>query len=156
MVPLPLWRCPGALVRIYALNVLKTVPVSWSAESATRQLDYLMTMPSRIRWWRMNHDMAVRIEAARSTAREEDVERAVIKSLGLPLEPPVGWKDPAHPGQRTPWLPAKLQCSIGRSSKAGSTGGARTACHRPLSADVRFPCGLSAFELLYPGRLAQR
>lgn len=63
-----------------------------------RQLDYLMTMSSRIRPWRMNRDMAVRIEAARSTTREEDVERAVIKSMGLPLEPPVGWKDPAHPG----------------------------------------------------------
>jgi hypothetical protein len=42
--------------------------------------------------------MAVRIEAARSTDREEDVERAVIKSVGLPLEPPVDWKDPLHPG----------------------------------------------------------
>ncbi len=63
-----------------------------------RQLDYLMTMSSRIRWWHMNHDMAVRIEAARSTDREEDVERAVIKSLGLPPEPPVNWKDPVYPG----------------------------------------------------------
>ncbi len=63
-----------------------------------RRLDYLMTMSSRIRWWRMNTDMAVRIEAARSTDREEDVERAVIKSLGLPPEPPVDWKDPVHPG----------------------------------------------------------
>lgn len=63
-----------------------------------RQLDYLMTMSSRIRWWRLNHDMAVRIEAARSTAREEDVERAVVKSLGLPLEPPADWKDPVYPG----------------------------------------------------------
>jgi hypothetical protein len=63
-----------------------------------RRLDYLMTMSSRISWWRMNHDMAVRIEAARSTDREEDVERAVITSLGLPPEPPVNWKDPLHPG----------------------------------------------------------
>lgn len=64
-----------------------------------RRLDYLMTMSSRSpRWWRMNHDMGVRIEAARSTDREEDVERAVIMSLGLPLEPPVDWKDPVHPG----------------------------------------------------------
>ncbi|MFZ0497546.1 MAG: hypothetical protein WAU49_04735 [Steroidobacteraceae bacterium] len=44
-----------------------------------RQLDYLMTMSSRIRWWHMNHDMAVLIEAARSTDREEDVERAAIE-----------------------------------------------------------------------------
>lgn len=63
-----------------------------------RRLDYLMTMSSRIRWWRMNTDMAVRIGAARSTDREEDVERAVIQSLGLPPEPPVDWKDPVHPG----------------------------------------------------------
>lgn len=64
-----------------------------------RRLDYLMTMSSRVpRWWRMNHDMAIRIEAARRTDREEDVERAVIKSLGLPPEAPVDWKDPVHPG----------------------------------------------------------
>jgi len=63
-----------------------------------RQLDYLLTMSSRLRWWRLNHDMAVRIEAARSTAREEDAERAVVKSMGLPLEPPGDWKDPVHPG----------------------------------------------------------
>jgi hypothetical protein len=63
-----------------------------------RRLDYLMTMSSRIRWWHMNRDMAVRIDAARSTDREEDVERAVMKSLGLPPEPPADWKDPVHPG----------------------------------------------------------
>jgi hypothetical protein len=63
-----------------------------------RRLDYLMMMSSRIRSRRMNHDMAVRIEAARSTDREVDVERAVIKSLGLPPEPPADWKDPVHPG----------------------------------------------------------
>jgi hypothetical protein len=63
-----------------------------------RRLDYLITMSSRIRWWRMDHDMAVLIEAARGTDREEDVARAVIKSLGLPPEPPVDWKDPMDPG----------------------------------------------------------
>jgi hypothetical protein len=63
-----------------------------------RQLDYLMTTSGRLRWGRLNHDMAVRIEAARSTAREEDVARVVVKSMGLPLEPPLGWKDPLHPG----------------------------------------------------------
>ncbi|HEV2271026.1 MAG TPA: hypothetical protein VGR92_16355 [Steroidobacteraceae bacterium] len=63
-----------------------------------RRLDYLITESSRIRWWRRNHDMAVLIEAARSTDREEDVARAIIKSLGLPPEPPVGWKDSVHPG----------------------------------------------------------
>jgi hypothetical protein len=65
-----------------------------------RQLDYLMSMSSRIRWWRLDHDMNVRIEAARSTAREEDVARAVVKSLGLPLEPPVDWRDPRYPGYK--------------------------------------------------------
>lgn len=63
-----------------------------------RQLDYLMTTSSRIRWWSMNHDWAIRIEAARSTAREEEVARAVIRSQRLPLEPPAAWKDPMHPG----------------------------------------------------------
>jgi hypothetical protein len=61
-----------------------------------RRLDYLLTMSSRIRWWRMNRDMAVRIEAARKSDREEDVELAMIKSLGLPPEPPIDWKDTLH------------------------------------------------------------
>lgn len=63
-----------------------------------RRLDYLLTMSSRIRWWRMNRDMAVRIDAARKTEREEDVELAMIKSFGLPAEPPMDWKDTLHPG----------------------------------------------------------
>lgn len=63
-----------------------------------RRLDYLMTMSSRIRWWRMNRDMAVRIDAARKTDREEDVELAMIKSFGLPPEPPTDWKDTLHSG----------------------------------------------------------
>lgn len=63
-----------------------------------RRLDYLMTMSSRIRWWRMSRDMTVRIEAARKSDREEDVELAVIQSLGLPPEPPVDWKDTLHSG----------------------------------------------------------
>jgi hypothetical protein len=63
-----------------------------------RRLDYLLTTSSRIRWWRMNRDMAVRIEAARKTDREEDVELAMIKSFGLPPEPPMDWKDTLHPG----------------------------------------------------------
>ena len=61
-----------------------------------RRLDYLMTMSSRIRWWRTNRDMAVRIDAARKSDREEDVELAMIKSLGLPLEPPIDWRDTLH------------------------------------------------------------
>lgn len=62
-----------------------------------RRLDYLMTTSSRVRWWRINRDVALRIEAARRTDREEDVELAVVKSLGLPPEPPVHWQDPLHP-----------------------------------------------------------
>lgn len=61
-----------------------------------RRLDYLMAMSSRIRWGRMNRDMAVRIDAARKTEREEDVELAMIKSFGLPAEPPIDWKDTVH------------------------------------------------------------
>lgn len=63
-----------------------------------RRLDYLLTTSSRIRWWRMNRDMAIRIEAARKTDREEDVELAMIKSFGLPPEPPMDWKDTLDPG----------------------------------------------------------
>jgi hypothetical protein len=62
-----------------------------------RQLDYVLTTSSRLRWWRINRDVALRIEVARRTDREEDVELAVVKSLGLPPEPPVQWKDPLHP-----------------------------------------------------------
>ena len=63
-----------------------------------RRLDYLMTMSSRIRWWRPNRDMALRLEAARQTEREEDVELAVIKSFGLPADPPASWKDSLNAG----------------------------------------------------------
>jgi hypothetical protein len=78
----------------------------WAAGSPQREIvsakrrrfDYRMTMSNRIRWWRMNRDMAVRIEAARKTDREEDVELAIIKSFGLPPEPPMDWKDTLHPG----------------------------------------------------------
>ena len=63
-----------------------------------RRLDYLMSISSRIRWGRMNRDMAVRIDAARHTDREEDVELAIVKSFGLPPEPPLDWKDSLHPG----------------------------------------------------------
>jgi hypothetical protein len=63
-----------------------------------RRIDYLMTISSRIWWWRINRDMAVRIDAARQTDREEDVELAIVKSLGLPPEPPAHWKDALHPG----------------------------------------------------------
>ncbi len=62
-----------------------------------RRLDYLMTTSSRIRFWHKNTDMAVRIDAARHTDREEDVELALVKSFGLPLEPPKNWKDAFHP-----------------------------------------------------------
>jgi hypothetical protein len=63
-----------------------------------RRLDYLMMMASRIRWGRMNRDMAVRIDAARRTEREEDVELALVRSFGLPTDPPADWKDTFNPG----------------------------------------------------------
>ena len=63
-----------------------------------RRLDYLMMTSSRIRWWRMNRDMAARIDAARRSDREEDVEIAIVRSFGLPPEPPLDWKDTLHSG----------------------------------------------------------
>ena len=54
-----------------------------------RRLDYLMEVSGRMRWWRMNRDMAVRIDAARRTEREEDVELVMVKSFGMSTEPPV-------------------------------------------------------------------
>lgn len=49
-----------------------------------RRLDYVMTTAGRIRWWRLNRDMAARIDAARRTDCEEDVDLAIIKASGLP------------------------------------------------------------------------
>jgi hypothetical protein len=63
-----------------------------------RRLDYLMAVSSQTSWWHKNADMALRIDAARRSDREEDVELAVVKSLGLPAEPPSNWKDTLHPG----------------------------------------------------------
>jgi hypothetical protein len=57
-----------------------------------RQLDYEMQMSGQLRW-RMSHDMAIRIEAARKSEREEDVMLAVMKAYGIPLTAPSDWKD---------------------------------------------------------------
>jgi hypothetical protein len=57
-----------------------------------RQLDYEMQMSGQIRW-RMNRDMAIRIDAARKSEREEDVMLAVMKAYGIPLAAPSDWKD---------------------------------------------------------------
>jgi hypothetical protein len=57
-----------------------------------RQLDYEMQMSGQIRW-RMNRDMAIRLEAARKSEREEDVMLAVMKAYGIPLAAPSDWKD---------------------------------------------------------------
>jgi hypothetical protein len=62
-----------------------------------RRLDYLMEASNRMRWWRMNRDMAVRINAARRTERQEDVELAIVKSFGMSTEPPQDWKDSLQP-----------------------------------------------------------
>jgi hypothetical protein len=58
-----------------------------------RRLDYVLSESSRMRLFRTNHDMALRIEAARQYAREEDVDLVLLKSFGLPAEPPSEWKD---------------------------------------------------------------
>jgi hypothetical protein len=69
-----------------------------------RRLDYVLSQSSRMRLFRMNHDMALRVDAARRYEREEDVDLALIKSFGLPAEPPAEWKDKfANPS--TPRLP---------------------------------------------------
>jgi hypothetical protein len=62
-----------------------------------RRLDYLMMTSSRMNWWRLKRDMVIRIDAARRSEREEDVEIAMVKSYGLPLEPPPRWQDPLYP-----------------------------------------------------------
>ena len=58
-----------------------------------RRLDYVMSESSRMRLFHMNHDMALRIEAARRYEREEDVDLALIKAFGLPVEPPAEWHE---------------------------------------------------------------
>jgi hypothetical protein len=63
-----------------------------------RRLDYVMSESGRMRLFRMSHDMALRIEAARRYEREEDVALALIKSFGVPTEPPADWKDKFHTG----------------------------------------------------------
>jgi hypothetical protein len=65
-----------------------------------RRLDYLMQTSNRFRWWAMNRDMAAWLEATRRQDREEDVMVAIVLSLGLPAEPPDGWKKAALPKPR--------------------------------------------------------
>jgi hypothetical protein len=57
--------------------------------SKRRRFEYLIAESSRLRLFRMNHDMALRIEAARRYEREEDSALAVIKSFGSPTDPPA-------------------------------------------------------------------
>jgi hypothetical protein len=63
-----------------------------------RRLDYVMLTSSRLRLFRMNHDMALRIDAARKYEREEDVDLVLVKSFGLPAVPALDWKDTLHSG----------------------------------------------------------
>jgi hypothetical protein len=73
----------------------------WPADSSERavladkrrRLRYVMSESGRMRLFRLNHDMAMRLEAARRYDREEDVDLALIKSFGSPTEPPADWKD---------------------------------------------------------------
>ncbi len=62
-----------------------------------RQLDYEMQMSGRTRW-RMNRDMAIRIQSARTSLREEDVAIAVMKAYRIPLAAPPDWKDKRETG----------------------------------------------------------
>jgi hypothetical protein len=64
-----------------------------------RQLDYLMERSGRVHW-RFNRQMAISIDAARSSEREEDVIRAVTTAFGSPLTPPESWKDSREPEYR--------------------------------------------------------
>jgi hypothetical protein len=93
----------GTLIsEMFALDLQKRWWPVGSSERAVRdakvrRLHYLVMVCGRTRWWRKNRDMSVHIEAARRTNREQDVELVVIKSLGLPAEPPANWKDPLDP-----------------------------------------------------------
>jgi hypothetical protein len=62
-----------------------------------RRLDYLIVTSTHVDSRRMNHELAIRIEAARRNEREEDTDLKIVKSGGLPLEPPADWKDPLYP-----------------------------------------------------------
>jgi hypothetical protein len=91
------------LTQSLALGVQERWGAAGSPELAVvrekrRRLDYLMLTSGRERLGRLNRDMAVRIDAARHTAGEEDVALALVRSFGLPTEPPVDWKDTVHPG----------------------------------------------------------
>ena len=59
-----------------------------------RQFNYLLDESSRPRFFRMNRDWAVRLEAMRNFRSEADVERAMLIFYHEPLERPVNWKDP--------------------------------------------------------------
>lgn len=63
-----------------------------------RRLDYVRQAAGRLRLFRLNHDMVLRIEAARRDESEEDASRLMIKAFGLSAEPPASWKDPRYPG----------------------------------------------------------
>lgn len=89
----------SVLTQSFALSMQQRWWPAGSAEHESlmnkhRRLDYLMTASTHSRWWHMNKDMVVRLDAARRTDREEDVEIAMIKSFGLPTDPPADWKDP--------------------------------------------------------------
>ena len=51
---------------------------------------------SRIRW-RVDHHMAILIEAARHSEREEDVMLAVMKAYGIPWAAPAEWQEIRQP-----------------------------------------------------------
>jgi hypothetical protein len=85
------------LTQAFALSVQQRWWPAGSAqreaiEKKRRRLNYLLTTSNRFRWWHANKDMAVRLDAARRSGSEEDVELALVRSFGLPTEPPADWK----------------------------------------------------------------
>jgi hypothetical protein len=88
------------LAQSYALSIQERWWPAGSSErevvrAKRRRLDYVIAMSSQERL-RLNHEMAIRIDAARRYTREEDVDIAVLKAHRIPLEPPPGWNDTWH------------------------------------------------------------
>jgi hypothetical protein len=87
------------LVASIALSIQKSWWPAGSPElsivdAKRRQLHYIMATGGQLRVFRLNHDSKIRMDAARHSEREQDIALALMKSMGKPLDPPAGWKDP--------------------------------------------------------------
>jgi hypothetical protein len=88
------------LIQSYALSIQERW---WAAGTAQRELlrakrrklDYEIAMSSKVHL-RINRDMAIRMQAARRFAREEDVNIAVLRAYHIAPDPPPGWRDTLH------------------------------------------------------------